>query len=81
MVAVAHPDALLSIQAGEQWVVRGDADIGRTVLAVIEGDDVAAQLVGHQLGAIADPQDGDLAGPDRRIRARGPGVIDGVGAA
>ena len=33
--------------------------------------DVAAELAGHQLRAVADAQDGDAAGPDRRV---GPGA-------
>ena len=80
-VAVAHPDRLLAVDAGEQRVVGGDADVGRAVLAVVERDDVAAELVGHQLGAVADAEDGDPAGPDGRIRPRGARVVDRVRAA
>ena len=76
-VGVAHPDRLLAIQAGEQRVVRrGDADVGRSVLAVVERDDVATELVGHQLRAVADAQDRDLAGPDGGVRARRALVVD-----
>ena len=78
---VAHPDRLLAVEAGEQRIVGGDADVGRAVFAVIERDDVAAELVGHQLGAVADAQDRDLAGPDGRIGARGALVVDRVRAA
>ena len=80
-VGVAHPDRLLAVEAGEQRVVGGDADVGRTVLAVVERDDVATELVGHQLGAVADAEDRDLAGPDGRIGARGALVVDRVRAA
>ena len=80
-VAVAHPDGLLALDAGEQRVVRGDADVGRAVLAMVERDDVATELVGHQLGAVADAEDRDAARPDGRIRARGARVVDRVGAA
>jgi len=80
-VGVAHPDRLLPVQSGEQRVVGGDAHVGRTVLAVVERDDVAAELVGHQLGAIADAEYGDLPGPDRGIGARGVRVVDRVRAA
>ena len=80
-VAVAHPDGLLALDAGEQRVVRGDADVGRAVLAMVERDDVAAELVGHQLGAVADAEDGDAARPDGRIRPRRARVVDRVGAA
>ncbi len=81
-VAVAHPDRLLALDPGEQRLVRrGDADVGRAVLAVVEGDDVAAELVGHQLGAVADPEDGDAPGPDGRIGSRGARVVDRIRAA
>jgi hypothetical protein len=36
---------------------------------VVEGDDVAPELVGHQLSAVADAEDGDASGPDRRVGA------------
>ena len=62
-------------------VVRGDADAGRAVLAVVERDDVATELVGHQLGAVADAEDRDPARPDRRVRPRGARVVDRVRAA
>ncbi len=60
---------------------RGDADVGRAVLAVVERDDVATELVGHQLGAVADAEDGDPPGPDRRVGPRGARVVDRVRAA
>ena len=47
----------------------------------VRREDVAAELVGHELGAVADAEDGDLAAPDRRIGARGVLVVDGVRAA
>ena len=80
-VAVAHPDRLLALDAGEQAVVRGDADVGRAVLAVVGREDVAAELVGHQLRAVADAEDGDAAGPDGRVGPRRVRVVDRVRAA
>ena len=78
---MAHPDGLLAVQAGEQRVVGRDADAGRTVFAVIERDDVAAEFVGHQLGAVADAEDRDLARPDGRIGPRRALVVDRMRAA
>ena len=81
-VAVAHPDRLLALDPGEQRLVRGgDADVGGSVLAVVERDDVATELVGHQLGAVADAEDGDAAGPDRRVGPGSARVVDRVRAA
>ena len=47
-------------------------DVGRAVLAVVDREDVAAELVGHQLRAVADAEDGDPPAPDRpgRVAAR-----------
>ena len=69
-VAVAHPDRLVAIEAGEEAVVGGDRDGRRAVLALVEREDVAAELVGHQLGAVADAEDRDPAAPDRRVGPR-----------
>ena len=61
--------------------VGGDADVGRAVLAVVERDDVATELVGHQLGAVADAEDGDATGPDGRVGPGSARVVDRVRAA
>ena len=45
------------------------------------GEDVATELAGHQLGAVADPEDRDPAGPDAGVRLRRVRVVDGVRAA
>ena len=52
-----------------------------SVLAVVERDDVATELVGHQLCAVADAEDGDATGPDRRVGPRSARVVDRVRAA
>ena len=80
-VAVAHPDRLLALETDEQPVLRGDRHVGRAVLAVVGGHDVAAQLAGHQLRPVADAEDGDPPGPDRRVGPRRIGVVDRVPAA
>ena len=80
-ITVAHPDRLLALETDEQPVLRGDRDVGRAVLAMVGGHDVAAQLAGHQLRAVADAQDGDPPGPDGRVGPRRIGVVDRVPAA
>ena len=80
-VAVAHPDRLLALDAGEQAVLGGHAHVGGAVLAVVERDDVATELVGHQLRAVADAQDRDPPAPDRRVGPRRVRVVDRVRAA
>ena len=80
-VAVAHPDRLLPVQAAEQPVIRGDREGGRAVLPPVGGQDVTTELDGHQLGAVADAQDGQTAAPDRAVRPGCARVVDGVGAA
>ena len=48
-----------------------DRDRRRAVLALRRRLDVAAELVGHELGAVADAEDGQPAAPDRAGRASG----------
>ena len=50
---------------------RADGQDGRPVLALWGAHDVAAQLDGHELGAVADAQDRQAAAPDGGIRLRG----------
>ncbi len=80
-VAVAHPDRLVAIEPGEQSVVRGERHGRRTVLALRRRDHVPAELMGHQVGAVADPEDGDPAAPDHRVGPRRVHVVDGARAA
>ncbi len=75
-VAVAHPDGLLAVDVLEQAVRAADADVRRPVLAAVGGQDVPAELMGHQLRAVADAEDGEPPVPDRRVRPRGIGVVD-----
>ena len=67
-VAMAHPDRLVAVETGEQAVIAGDGHGRRAVLALRGREDVAAELEGHELGAVADAEDGEPAGPDRRVR-------------
>ena len=80
-VGVAHPDRLLGAEAGKDAVGRPDADDRRAVLALRRAHDVAAELAGHELRAIADAEHGQAAAPDGRVGLRGAVVVDGVGAA
>src|SRR4029079_10521828 len=53
----------------------------RAVLPFRRRDDVAAQLAGHELGAVADAEDGNPPRPDAGVRLRRVRVVDGVRAA
>ncbi len=77
-VAVAHPDRLLAIEPVEQAVAARERHVRGTVLAACRRQDVAAELAGHQLGAVADAQDRDPAAPHRGIRLGRVLVVDGV---
>src|SRR5207237_1050736 len=80
-VAVAHPDGLRPVEPGEQAVLGADRDRRRSVLALARRLDVPAELIGHELGAIADAEDGEAAAPDRGVRLGRAGVVDRVRAA
>src|SRR4029078_1472033 len=74
-VAVAQPDRLVTVETLEQAVARVQLDARRPVFAVSRGEDVATELMCHELCAVADAQDGDPAGPDRWIGFRSALVI------
>jgi hypothetical protein len=80
-VAVAHPDRLLSLDPGEQAIRLGDRHRRRAVLALRRGHDLAAELVGHELEAIADAEDRDPSRPERGIGTRRIRVVHGRRAA
>jgi hypothetical protein len=75
-VAVAHPDRLLALQAAEQAVVGGEGHVRWAVFAMRRRLDVAAQLVGHQLQAVADAEHRHLARPQGGIGLRRVRVVD-----
>ena len=54
----------------------GDRDVGRAVLALAGRQDVATELAGHELGAVADAEDRDAPAPDGRVGLRGAVVVD-----
>ena len=75
-VAVAHPDRLLAAEPREQRAVAGERDRRGAVLALRDGDHVAAELACHQVQPVADPQDGDARAPHGRVRTRCIGLVD-----
>ena len=82
MVAVAHPDHQLPLQALEDDAVRvRHPDGGLPVFALGGAVELSAQIPGQELLAVADPQDGHAQLEDGRIQVRGPGFQDGIGPA
>ncbi len=82
-VAVAHPCGDFGRKAGEQLIVRatgrrrGDAHGLASVLAFAKPRDLASEVQGHPLDAVADAEDGE---PRIINRGVGPGRIRLVGA-
>ena len=84
IVAVAHPGDALGGQALEELAGCIEVRLGLAVLpggVVLGLGDPAAQVVGHQLAAVADAQDGHAPGEDGRVHLGGLGIIHAVGAA
>ena len=69
-VAVAHPHVLGDGQVGEQGGAGDDLEARPAVLGHIGAGDQAPELLRHQLGAVADAQDGDSGVVDRGIEGR-----------
>ena len=80
-VAVAHPDRLVALEAGEQAVVVGDRDARPARTRAVGRQHVAAELPGHQVRAVADPENRDPTGPDGRIWPGRVVVVHGIRAA
>ena len=84
VVAVAHPGDTLGGQALKEFAGGVEIRLGLAVLpggVVLGLGDPAAQVVGHQLAAVADAQDGHAPGEDGRVHLGGLGIIHAVGAA
>ena len=75
-VAVTHPDRQLRGQIVEEPGPLLDPDTGRSVFAFTGRGDLAAELVGEQLHAIADAQHRDAGIERRRVAARGGLLVD-----
>ncbi len=80
-IAVAHPYRLLGLQACEQSVWFGNRNGGRTELLALEGDDLAAECLRHEVQAVADAEDRDAPGPDPRVGMRRALPVDARRAA
>ena len=84
VVAVAHPGNAIGRQSLEEFAVRVEI---RFRLAVFPGRILrgrhhpASQIVGQQLAAVADAEDGNPQPENLRIGLRGSGVVHAVGAA
>ena len=79
-VEVAHPHLLVrGLGRAEEEARTGHVQIGAPVLAPPGVGHLAAQLEGHQLGAIADAQDGDAEVEDRRVEPGGALDVDRLG--
>ncbi len=66
-VAVAHPHLGRPGPVGEERRRAGDGERGAPVLAPAGAGHLAAELLGEQLGAVADAQDGDPEVVDGRV--------------
>lgn len=77
-VAVGHPDVDLGGQAGEEAVVRADADPGVAVFALFGGLDLAAEVMRDELQAVADAEDRQAGGEDLGVSRGSIGVVYGA---
>ena len=81
-VEVAHPHVVhVGGVVGEQQRRAGAAQLGPAVLAAHAAPDGAAELLGDQLGAVADAEDRHAELVDRRIERRGAVDVDRLRAA
>ena len=81
-VAVAHPYLCPGLDAGEEGV--GGVDGGETRAAVLAGSrglDIPAEGVGHELGAVADAEEGIGCGEALKVDAESLLVVDAEGGA
>ena len=83
-VAVAHPDLMAPADRPdpvEERALRHDLEIGAAEFAVVAGLDLAAELLGHKLLAVADGQNRNARLEDRLRRARRASIRDRAGPA
>ena len=84
IVAVAHPRNALGRQTAEQLAVRVEIRLRLAVLpgGILRGrHNAAAQIVGQELAAVANAEDGNPQLENLRVRLRGRGIIHAVGTA
>jgi hypothetical protein len=75
-IAVAHPDIFGGIEALKERICLKDLQGAGAILPLLAAGYLAAQIMGHQLHPIADPQDRDLQLIDASIDPGGIGSID-----
>ena len=83
VVPVTHPGDALGGKALEELAGRIEIRLGLAVLpggVVLGLGNPAAQVMGHQLTAVADAQDGHAPGENGRVHLGGFGIIHAVGA-
>ena len=81
-VEVAHPHVVhVRRVVGQHLRRRRAPQLGPAVLAAHPPADGAAELLGDQLGAVADAEHGDPQLVDRRVERRGPLDVDALGPA
>ena len=81
LVAVAHPNGGVRVDAGEQVRRLLHIDLRAAELAVACALDLAAEEVAHQLHAVADAEDRDAEREDRGVAGRRPLLEDARGTA
>ena len=77
---MAHPDPLRRRLPGEQARGPEDPQLGRSELALGRPNDPAAELLGHELHAIADAEDGQAQPVHRRVEPGRAREIHGIRA-
>ena len=80
-VGVAHPHVLLEGKLAEEGRRGRHFEGGAAVLAAARASHLAAELLGHELGAVTDPQDGDRPLVHGLVDPGRPLHVDGLGAA
>jgi hypothetical protein len=75
-IPMAHPDRNLRVQPAEDSVSMIDFDFGMAILPMLGFFHAAAEVLGHELHPIADPEDREPQAPNPGVRPRGVGRID-----
>ena len=76
-----HTSCTSGASSGRTQRRRGAPQLGPAVLATHPSAHGAAELLGDQLGAVADAEHGDAELVDRRVERRGPLDVDALGSA
>jgi len=81
VVAMAHPDRQVAVQATEDAARLLDGQQCGPILAGMSGVDLASQVVGDQLHAVADAEHRDTGAERLRVELRRVRVVDAGGPA